>query len=131
MTPRERFIAALERRPFEVWEGTQLRDFNYVDDVVDALLLAAASERAVGRVYNLGCSPAASLRDLAELLRGATGCDYEVRCFPDDRRAIDIGDYYASYDLIRDELGWSPRTSLRQAVENTVEYYAEHLPRYV
>jgi UDP-glucose 4-epimerase len=122
---------ALEGRPFEVWGGEQLRDFNYVDDVVDALLAAAGCERAVGRVYNLGALPAVRLREFAELLRGATGCAYEVRAFPPERRSIDIGDYYASYTRIHNELGWEPRTPLPEAVERTLGYYAAHLHHYV
>jgi UDP-glucose 4-epimerase len=122
--------SAVEGRPFVVWGGEQLRDINYIDDVVDAFLLTALSERAVGRIYNLGASPATTLRHFAELLRGATGCGYQVDAFPADRKAIDIGDYFGSYDRIRDELGWEPRTPLSQAVERTVGYYAEHLVRY-
>jgi UDP-glucose 4-epimerase len=55
----------LEGKPFEVWEGQQLRDFTYVDDAVEALLLAATNEQASGRVFNLGGDCVISLKDLA------------------------------------------------------------------
>lgn len=122
---------AIERVPFKVWGGDQLRDFNYVDDVVDALLMAAASDQESGRVYNLGASPALTLKQFAELLREITGCEYAIEAFPEDRKSIDIGDYYASYDRIRSEIGWAPKTSIREAVERTVDYYKEHLECYV
>ena len=117
---------------FEVWGGQQLRDFTYVDDAVEALLLAAASPRAVGRVYNLGGSGRISLRELADLVVAAAGGGrYEVRKFPADRKKIDIGDYYADDRLIRRELGWKPRTTVRAAVEQTVEFFRAELPHYL
>jgi nucleoside-diphosphate-sugar epimerase len=122
---------ALERVPFKVWGGGQLRDFNYVDDVVDALLMAAASDQEPGRVYNLGGPPVLTLKQFAELLREITGCEYLVEEFPEERKSIDIGDYYANYDRIRSEIGWEPKTSIREAVERTVDYYKEHFECYV
>lgn len=118
--------------PFEVWGGTQLRDFTYVDDAVEALLLAAASPRAIGRVYNLGGSGRISLRDLADLVVAAAGGGrYVVKKFPADRRKIDIGDYYADDRLIRRELGWKPRATIRESVERTVEFFRAELPHYL
>lgn len=121
---------AIEGQPFEVWGGGQVRDFNFVDDVVDALFRGAASDRSWGRTYNLGASPT-RLRDLADTLRDVTGCDYVVKRFPDGRRSIDIGDYHASYNRIREDLGWEPRATLREAIVRTVAYYRKHLHRYV
>lgn len=122
---------AIEGIPFEVWDGSQLRDFNYVDDVIDALMMAAASDQNSGCVYNLGAVPFVSLRQLADIIHEATGCDYEIRAFPEDRKSIDIGDYYADYDRIRNDLGWEPKTSLQDAVKHTVNYYKEHLEFYI
>ncbi len=122
----------LSGEPFEVWGGAQLRDFTYVDDAVEALLLAAAKPAAVGRVYNLGGSGRLSLRELADLVVAAAGGGrYVVRKFPADRRKIDIGDYYADDRLIRRELGWRPRTDVRTAVANTVEFFRAELPHYL
>jgi UDP-glucose 4-epimerase len=122
----------LSGEPFEVWGGAQLRDFTYVDDAVEALLLAAARPAAIGAVYNLGGSGRISLRELADLvLAAAGGGRYEVRKFPADRRKIDIGDYYADDRLIRRQLGWKPRTDVRAAVERTVEFFRAELPHYL
>jgi len=121
---------ALEGKPFEVWGGRQLRDFNYVDDVVDAFLLAGSSAKARGRIYNLGAVPPVTLHQLAVLLASVTGGRYAVTRFPDDRKTIDIGDYYASYERIQADLGWQPRVSLRSAVEATVAYYRQHRRQY-
>src|SRR5882757_1157384 len=88
--------AVLEEREFEVWGGEQLRDFTYVDDAVDAFLLAALTPATEGRVFNLGGFPPLSLKALADALVAANGSgSYTFREFPADRKRIDIGDYYA------------------------------------
>jgi UDP-glucose 4-epimerase len=122
----------LEGKPIEIWGGAQLRDFTYVDDAVEAFLLAATQPQAVGRVFNLGGVGRISLRDLAALLVEVAGQgSYRVRDFPADRRKIDIGDYYSDCGLIERELGWKPRTNIRQALSRTVAYYRKELKHYL
>jgi nucleoside-diphosphate-sugar epimerase len=122
----------LEGRPFEVWDGPQLRDFTYVDDAVEALLLAGADPRADGQVFNLGGPPPVSLAELAEILvKTNEGGAFEVKSYPEDRKRIDIGDYYADFAKINRELGWSPRTDLAEALSRTLQYYRVHLWDYV
>jgi UDP-glucose 4-epimerase len=114
-------------------DGQQLRDFNYVDDVIDALLVAAQDPRAVGQVYNLGSAePPIKLSDLARLLieTNAAG-DYRCIPFPPDRKAIDIGDYYADFSKIQRELGWTPRVPLAEGLRRSLDYFRQHLPHYL
>ncbi|MFM8619762.1 MAG: NAD-dependent epimerase/dehydratase family protein [Opitutaceae bacterium] len=134
---RQTFVGVWVRRlvegePFEVWGGEQLRDFTFVDDAVEAFLLAAAKPEAVGQVFNLGGPPRVTLQRLAELLVEINrGGSFVVREFPADRRRIDIGDYFADGRLIARRLGWKPRTDLRTALERTVAYYRRELRHYV
>jgi UDP-glucose 4-epimerase len=112
-------------------DGTQLRDFNFVDDCVDALLRAASSEAAVGKVYNLGSAEVISLKDLAALVTQLhPGGRFELVAFPAERKAIDIGDYYSDFTLIRNELGWSPRVDLRNGLLRTIEYFDKNRQHY-
>jgi UDP-glucose 4-epimerase len=123
---------ALEHSPFEVWDGHQLRDFTYVDDAVEAFLLAAATETSNGRIFNLGGDGPVSLKQLADLLvEAGAPAGYTERSFPPDRKRIDIGDYYANDDAIRQALGWEPRTKLREGLSRTMAYFKEHFERYV
>jgi nucleoside-diphosphate-sugar epimerase len=117
---------------FEVWgDGSQLRDFTYVDDAVSAFLLAATDDRADGRVFNLGGTQTVTLRELAELAVAANGGgSYRVVPFPEDRQAIDIGDYHADYSAIEDALGWRPSVSLDVGLERSLDYFREHGARY-
>ncbi len=114
-------------------DGEQKRDFNYVGDVVDALLLAAVSEKAEGEIFNLGAKPPVSLREYVELLYEVSGKKpaYRIVPFPEDRRRIDIGDFYTDYTKIERSLGWTPGTSLREGLEETLDYYREHIEHYL
>jgi UDP-glucose 4-epimerase len=121
----------LEGKPFEVWGGEQRRDFTYVDDAVDAFLLAAASEESNGKVFNLGGREVINLRDLAHLLVAVHGGGaFETREFPEDRKRIDIGDYYADDRYIRADLGWEPKISLREGLARTLAFFREHEDHY-
>jgi len=122
----------VEGKSFDVWGGEQLRDFTYVDDAVDAFLLAAVREEANGQMYNLGGCEVVNLHDLAELAVRANGSgEFQVRAFPADRKRIDIGDYYADDKLIRSELGWQPQVNLQVGLERTLDYYRRHLEHYL
>jgi UDP-glucose 4-epimerase len=121
----------LEGKPFEVWGGQQLRDFTYVDDCVEALLLAAVRPEAAGQVFNLGGCEVTSLVDLARLLVELNGAGQFVqREFPADRKRIDIGDYYADDALIRRTLGWQPQVSLRDGLARTLDFFRSNLDHY-
>jgi UDP-glucose 4-epimerase len=122
----------VEGKPFEVWEGHQLRDFTYVDDAIDAFLIAATSEEANGEIFNLGGDCVISLNELAELLVEINGGGEFVRLsYPPDRKLIDIGDYYSDFSRIRSMLGWSPTVPLREGLSRTLGFYRENLLKYL
>ncbi len=122
----------LEGKPIKVFgDGFQLRDFNYVDDCVEALLLAGASDQANGKVYNLGSAEVVGLKALAEMMVGLSyGGTFELIPFPPERKAIDIGDYYSDFSLITQELGWSPKVDLQEGLKRTLAYYQAHHTQY-
>jgi UDP-glucose 4-epimerase len=91
-----------------------------------------ASDDANGRVFNLGGEPVISLKDLAALLIEIEGKGrLALRPFPEDRRRIDIGDYYADSSLVRRVLGWRPAVPLRDGLVRTLAFYREHLSHYL
>jgi len=121
----------LEGKPFEIWEGQQLRDFNYVDDAVDAFLIAAENEKADGQIFNLGGDERISLHDLGELLIQIYGDGkFITKMFPAERKRIDIGDYYSDYRKIKKELGWTPKIPLREGLTRSLEYYRMNHQKY-
>jgi UDP-glucose 4-epimerase len=122
----------IENKPVQIFgSGTQRRDFNFIDDVVEALLLAAADPASEGEVFNLGHSEHISLQELAVLLVCLNGTGrYEIVPFPADRQAIDIGDYYSDFSKIHNALGWSPQVSLQTGLAQTLDYYRKHRVHY-
>lgn len=112
-------------------DGTQLRDFNYIDDTVEAFLITASSNEANGLIFNLGSTEYISLRDLARLLIEINGKGtYEVVPFPPDRKKIDIGSYYSNYEKIHKRLSWKPKVMLKHGLTSTLEYYKKYGNRY-
>lgn len=135
--PRQSFIAwfirqAMDGGVIELFgEGRQRRDLAYVDDVVEALLLAGASEAAEGEVFNVGGDEPISLAELAEQLIALTGRGVALGVpFPPERQLIEIGNVYSSSRKIERVLGWRPRTPLRVGLPRTIEFYQEHRAHY-
>ncbi len=113
-------------------DGRQRRDFDYVDDVVDAFLRAGANDAADGQVFNLGGDAPVSLLDLVErLVRLAGRGSYRIVPFPDERKRIDIGDFYADAHKIGAALGWRPTTPLDEGLLRTLRYYERHKEHYL
>ena len=122
----------IEGEPIQVYgDGRQLRDFNFVTDVVKALLLAAGDPASEGQLFNLGAKEYISLEELAALLvRLNKHGRYELVPFPADQKAIDIGDYYGDFSKIQNALGWSPEVVLENGLAMTLEYYRKHHAHY-
>jgi nucleoside-diphosphate-sugar epimerase len=105
-------------------DGNQKRDMNYVDDVVDALLLAAINEKANGEMFNLGGNEVMSLAAFVKLLiEIAQNGSYSIVPFPEERKKIDIGDFYCNWRKIEGSLGWKPTISIKEGLTRTIEYY--------
>jgi UDP-glucose 4-epimerase len=113
-------------------DGQQKRDFNHVEDVVDAFLRAGAMDAADGQVFNLGDEAPVSLLDLAKLLIEVSGRgSYRLVPFPPERKRIDIGDFYADTTKIRRALGWAPQVALPTGLQGTLTFYRAHQARYL
>ena len=124
---------AVEDREIEIYgDGSQIRDFVFVDDAVDAFLRAGTSEECNGGVYNVGGSEPINLRDLAKKLLEVAGTG-RVRHveWPPEKKAIDIGDFYADCSKLTRTVGWRPTTFLDEGLARTVAFYRNHLAHYV
>ena len=126
---RQAFVGWLIRRALDgeqipelFGDGRQMRDFTYVDDVVDALLVAAHRPAADGEVFNLSGERPYSLREFADILVAVVGRgSYVCVPFPEDRSQIDIGSYYADSSKIKAyALGARGAAGRRPAVDSRV-----------
>jgi UDP-glucose 4-epimerase len=123
--------SVLDGAPFEVWGGAQKRDFTYVDDAVEAFLLAALSPEAKGKVFNLGGERPVSLDELAKLLIAAHGGGSFARHeFPAERRRIDIGDYFAADALFQQATGWRHTVALEEGLKRSLDYFRAYGGHY-
>lgn len=113
-------------------DGQQIRDMNYVDDVVDALLVAGAKQECYGEVFNLGGSEPINLLNLVKLLLELNGSgEFELIPFPPEKKNIDIGDYYGDYRKFSQLTGWQPKISIREGFTRMLAYYRENLDKYL
>ena len=123
----------LEGKPIQVFgDGKQRRDYNYVEDVLDALLIAASEKNAVGKVYNLGAPDPLNLEDTAKIMCQKTeGGDYQMIPFPEDRKAIDVGDFICDYSAFLDQFGWEPKVSFEDGIQRSLEYFRKEIEHYI
>jgi UDP-glucose 4-epimerase len=123
---------AIEDQTIQIYgDGSQLRDFVYVDDAADAFLRAGASDACNGAAFNVGGEQPISHRDLTSLLIGIAGAgrvDYVA--WPADKKAIDIGSFYADSTKFKQTTSWSPTVSLADGLRQTVAFYRAHLAEY-
>jgi UDP-glucose 4-epimerase len=113
-------------------DGQQIRDMNYVEDVVDALVMAGLKQECYGKVYNLGGNEPINLLNLVKLLIEINGSgEFEIIPFPPDKKRIDIGDYYGDYRNFSQMTGWRPKISLQEGFSNMISYYKQHLDKYL
>ena len=135
---RQGFIAwfirlAIENREIQIYgDGSQLRDFVYVDDAADAFLRAGATDAPNGEVFNVGGMEPVSHRNLVEMLISTAGSGrYRFVEWPPEKKAIDIGDFYADSSRVAKTLGWQPATPLHQGLQRTIAFYRAHIHEYV
>jgi len=124
---------ALEGREIPIFgDGSQLRDFVYVDDAADAFLRAGATDACNGEVFNVGGSEPIAHRDLVAMLIDAAGSGtMRLVPWPDEKKRIDIGSFYTDSSRFMRATGWAPSTGLRDGLTRTLAFYREHLREYV
>jgi len=135
---RQGFVAwfirlAIEDQTIQIYgDGSQLRDFVFVDDAADAFLRAGATDAVNGEVFNVGGDRPISHRELTSLLVDVAGSGrVKYVDWPADRKAIDIGSFYTDSSKFAAATGWSPRVTLRDGLRRTVDFYREHLAHYL
>jgi UDP-glucose 4-epimerase len=124
---------ALEGGEIQIFgDGTQLRDFVYVDDAADAFLRAGATDDVNGEVFNVGGEEPIAHRDLvARLIALAGAGTFRFVEWPAEKLAIDIGSFYTDATRFRTVTGWQPAVSIDEGLARTLAYYRAHFDRYV
>ena len=123
----------LEDKAIQVFgNGTQRRDYNFVDDTIDALLLAATNDEAIGKAYNLGAPDPLTLIETAKLMCDhIQGARYELISFPKDRKAIDVGDFFCVFSTFSNSFGWQPKFSFEEGIVKSIDFFKKELSHYL
>ncbi len=123
----------LEGKLIQVYgDGQQRRDYNYVDDLVDALIIAATENKAIGEVYNLGAPDPMSLSETAKIMcHGFEAASWNLVPFPKDRKAIDVGDFICDYSSFSSAFGWEPKIKFEEGIKRSLEYFQSELEHYI
>ncbi|MBA4418035.1 MAG: NAD-dependent dehydratase [Syntrophus sp. (in: bacteria)] len=112
-------------------DGRILRDFLYVDDLVESLLMVAGTDGAYGDVFNVGTGIPVSFNDLAKRIVEIAGSGKEIFTeFTKEREEVEPGDYYADITRISSRTGWVPKTSLEEGIRRTIAYYRTYKKEY-
>jgi UDP-glucose 4-epimerase len=124
---------AIEGSTIQIYgDGSQRRDFVYVDDAADAFLRAGASDACNGEFFNVGGDQPISHRDLTTLLVEISGSGrVEYVEWPKQKKLIDIGDFYADSTKFAKTTGWTPTVTLADGLKRAVTFYRQHFDRYV
>jgi len=112
-------------------DGRILRDFLYVDDLVEALVSCGLTEAAYGEIFNVGSGTAVSFIDLANKIiefAGSGRCEYTP--FTTERKALEPGDYWADVSKIEAAVGWQPKVPLDEGLRRTIAYYRDYRDHY-
>jgi UDP-glucose 4-epimerase len=124
---------ALEGQTIKVFgDGSQLRDFTYVSDAVDAFLVAGATGDAFGKAFNVGGIEPVSLLEVARLCQeiACQGGEVETVAWPPERKRIDIGSIYVDCTRLTNLTGWQPAVGLREGLERTFDFYKRYGEHY-
>jgi UDP-glucose 4-epimerase len=112
-------------------DGHILRDFLYVDDLVDCFFQVAACPAAFGEVFNVGSGVPINFVDLAKKIVEVAGSGKVAFTeFTKERKEVEPGDYYTDISKIKKIVGWSPKTSLKDGLRKTVDFYRKHKKEY-
>ncbi|MFA4823694.1 MAG: NAD(P)-dependent oxidoreductase [Methanoregula sp.] len=113
----------LEDKPFEMTLGEQTRDFIYVTDLVEALILASRNTQAQGQIINIGSSVPIKIADIAEKIEKLIGKNGFVNIGKKPYRKNEVMEYYVDVKKAEDILGWKAKTSLEDGLKETIAYY--------
>jgi UDP-glucose 4-epimerase len=123
---------AIEDQDIPVFgDGRILRDFLYVEDLVQCMMMTATTDRAYGQVFNVGTGMPISFNDLAAAIARCAGTGRpHFTEFTQERKEVEPGDYYADITKIRETVGWAPKTPLEGGIRKTIDFYRRHWKEY-
>jgi len=122
---------ALQGKPLTIFgEGEQLRDYIYIDDVVEAFAIVGVHPNPKSGIYNIGSGKGISFTEMATQVAELTGAEIKKIPYPENQKVFETGHFYADISRAKEELGWEPKMDFREGLEKTVNFYRENLKKY-
>jgi len=112
-------------------DGSQIRDYIYVDDLADAFIAASVNEQCYGHAFNVGSGRGTRFSEMAEtIVKVAKSGNVEYVPWPEDYVNVETGDYITDISKICSFIDWQPMTDLKTGIEQTFEYYRKYKSHY-
>ena len=112
----------------------QIQQFSlrYGDLSDTSSLVRILEEVRPDEVYNLGAPDPLSLEETAKIMcQAIKGSDYQMIPFPEDRKAIDVGDFICDYSAFRDQFGWEPKVNFEEGIQRSLKYFKDEIEHYI
>lgn len=100
------------KKDFTMTKGEQLRDFVYIDDLIDAICIAAENESSIGEIINIASGASVKIKDVASFVSSMLGADEHLKLGAIPYRKFEIWEYCVSIEKAKRLLGWSPKYSV-------------------
>jgi UDP-glucose 4-epimerase len=123
---------AMDKQIITVYgEGKQLRDYIFIDDLINGIVTAATDAKTDGQTYNLGSGVPTSFRQMAETIIQVVGAgELKQIPWPKNYDNFETGDFYADISSITSAIDWKPAIALTDGIQQTVDYYTKHKQHY-
>jgi UDP-glucose 4-epimerase len=123
---------AIEGKEITIFgDGSQIRDYIFVDDLAEAFILASVDDNIKGEIFNIGSGTGTSFKDMVQLVVEVVGKGkIKYQPWPQDYLNVETGDYITNISKITKMLNWVPKISLKNGIEDTVSYYSQFKEHY-
>jgi len=124
---------AMEGKTIKIFgDGKQLRDYIYIDDIVEAIYRCSTNDKATGEIINVASGKSTEFQMMVkEVVNIVKNGNYEFVPWPDNYEKIETGDVIADISKLLSLANWKPKYNLKEGILKTYEYYKKYLMHYL
>lgn len=124
---------AMENKLIKIYgDGQQLRDYIFIDDIVEAMLDCGANDGTNGEIINIGSGTSTKFCDMvSSVLECVKSGSMEFVPWPDNYEKVETGDISVDISKLQNITGWKPKFTLKEGISRTYEYYKQYMDKYI